>query len=253
VDLNYFAVGHSMGNLGSIGLTAKILSIGDIVRTTEDAPDGTGDVFSPTFSTLGLTYARRMTDRVNFGGTVYYIAERILQETAAGVAFDFGFQFETGLHGLGLGLAMKNVGPTFEFSGSDLELNVHRPGDDPNARPRTVTATTAPFELPTYLQFGTSLPLVGEGIQRANLYTAYQNNSFQRDEYRAGLEWMYRDQFGARVGWAGTGNEDDVFGVTYGIGVKVPLGSNSLFVDYAGQTVSDFFDEVQNVSLRFTF
>ena len=100
INLNYFALAHSFGNLGFVGLSAKVLSIGDIPRTTETAPDGTGEIFSPTFATLGATYSRRMTDRVNFGGTVYYLSEKILQETATGVAFDFGFQYDAGYRGL---------------------------------------------------------------------------------------------------------------------------------------------------------
>jgi hypothetical protein len=62
MNLNYFGVATTLGDWGMLGVSVKVLSIGDIVQTTETAPDGNGNTFSPTYSTLGLTYAKRMTD-----------------------------------------------------------------------------------------------------------------------------------------------------------------------------------------------
>ena len=253
IDLNYFGVAQSFGDWGSLGFSAKVLSVGEMLRTTEDSPDGTGETFNPTFSTLGLTYSRRMTDRVNFGGTVYYVAERVLQETAAGVAFDFGFQYETGFGGSSIGLAMKNVGGSLEFTGSDFEVNLIRPGDDPTATPRTLSNSSAGFELPAYFQIGASYPLLRQGANQAAAYAVYQNNSFMRDEYRGGLEWLYRKDFALRMGFSGSGSNNDIFGLAYGLGFGLPFGTTRLHVDYAGQTVSDFFDDVQHVTLTFQF
>ena len=98
MKLNYIAVTQAVGN-GCIGVSAKVLSIGEMTYTTETAPDGTGETFSPTYSTLGLSYARRMTDRVDFGLSVLYDAEHVLQERADGVSFGFGFIYDTNFHG----------------------------------------------------------------------------------------------------------------------------------------------------------
>lgn len=253
INLNYFGLTHSFGNWGFLGVSAKVLSIGDITRTTEAAPDGTGEIFSPTFATMGLTYSRRMTDRVNFGGTAYYLSEKVLQETATGVAFDFGFQYDAGYRGLTLGLTLKNLGPSMAFSGADFEQNIFRPEDDPTAARRTVTNSTAAFELPTFIQFGVGYPLVTQGLNRATAYAAFQNNSFARDEFRGGLEWTYRNDYALRVGYGASGKENDLFGLTYGLGIRVPFGANHLIVDYAGQPVSDFFGDIHHVSLRATF
>src|SRR3989442_1359908 len=103
---------------------------------TSAAPDGTGETISPPFSTLGLTYARKMTDRVNFGATVTYDAERVLQETAAGVSFGFGFQYDTDYRGVRLGMAMNNFGSNMQYGGSDLEHLQQLPGYNPFVAPR---------------------------------------------------------------------------------------------------------------------
>src|SRR5438093_7067107 len=105
MNLNYVAIAQKVGELGSLGFSAKVLDVGDIIRTTETAPDGTGDVFSPTFATIGLSYAKTLTDRVNFGGTLNYVSESVLQTNSNGVSFDFGFQYDTGYHGMRLGAA----------------------------------------------------------------------------------------------------------------------------------------------------
>jgi len=252
MNVNYFGLAQSLGDLGSLGVSVKVLSVGDIAFTSESAPDGNGETFSPTFSTLGLTYGKRMTDRVNFGGTVYYVAEKILQETAAGVAFDFGFQYDTGYHAMKIGMAMKNFGPNLEYRGSDFDTNLRPPDSDPQSGNRTFSSGSAEFELPSNFQFGASVPIT-QGVNNLTAYGIYLNNSFAQDEGRFGLEYGWRKDAALRIGYKASGNSDDLFGLSYGLGVRVPLGGSSLWVDYAGQTVSDFFDDVQHVSLALTF
>ncbi len=252
MSVNFVGVTQRLGGLGTVGVSAKVFSVGEIPFTTESAPDGTGETFSPTFATMGLSYGRKMTDRVNFGGTVYYISERILQETAAGVAFDFGFQYDTGYQGLTMGMTMKNFGPNLEYSGADFERNIVLPGDDPQSGARTVSSGSAKFELPSYFQLGLSYPVM-RGTNSLTVHTLYQNNSYAVDDGRVGAEWMYRKDAALRVGYKFSSNSDDLFGLTYGAGLRVPLGSANVWVDYAGQTVSDFFDDVQHVAVSLVF
>src|SRR5262245_19394628 len=139
MDLNYIAVAQQMGTVGRIGLSVKVLSIGDIIRTTEDAPDGTGDVIRPTFTTLGLSFARALTDRVNFGGGIKLISEKVMSTGATNVSFDFGFQYDTGVRGIRLGAAMQNFGASQPFAGEDFDRNLLLPEDDPQSANRTVS------------------------------------------------------------------------------------------------------------------
>jgi hypothetical protein len=115
-----------------------------------------------------------------------------------------------------------------------------------------VQSQSAVFELPSQFQFGMSYPMV-RGTNGLNFHGLYQNNSFGSDEGRLAAEYTYRKDAAVRVGYKLTSNNDDLFGLTYGLGLRVPLGGNAMWVDYAGQTVSDFFDDVQHVSLTITF
>jgi hypothetical protein len=253
MKVNYFAVSQQMGSIGRLGLSVKVLSVGEIPFTSESAPDGTGEIFSPTFSTLGITYARQMSDRVNFGGTISYISERVLQETAAGMAFDFGFQYNTDFHGMRMGMAMKNFGPNAEFGGSDFERLQLVSGDNPQASGRSLSLSSASFELPSSFQFGLSYPVARGPQGSLMLHGLYLNNSFAVDEGRVGAEYLYKNDLALRAGYKITSNTDDLFGFSYGLGVRASLGGTNLWVDYAGQVVSDFFDDVQHISLKFVF
>jgi len=250
--VNYVAVAQQMGGWGKIGFSAKVLSVGDIIRTTETSPDGTGDIFRPTFTTLGLTYAKAITDRVNFGGTVHLISETVLQTGSTGMSFDFGFQYDTGVRGIRLGAAMQNFGPAQLFGGNDLERNVLFPEDDPQSANRTVTLTTAQAELPALFTGSASWPLV-QGVNEFTVHGVYQSNSFDVDEFRFGAEYGWRKEVALRLGYKATSSSDELFGLTYGLGVQVPVGGSKVQLDYAGQTVCDFFNDVQHVGLTFRF
>jgi hypothetical protein len=252
MDLNYVAVAQTMGAFGRVGLSVKALSIGDIIRTTEIAPDGTGDVFQPTFTTLGFSYAKSITDRVNFGGSVKVISEKVLQTASTDLAFDFGFQYDTGVRGIRLGAAMQNFGNAQHFGGEDLDRSSQFPEDDPEAAPRTVSLTTSEAELPSLFTGSVSYPVL-VGVSALSLHGVYQSNSFDVDEFRFGGEYVYRKQFALRLGYKYSSNDNEIFGLTYGLGVQIPLGSAKMDLDYAGQSVSDFFNDVQHVGLTFRF
>jgi hypothetical protein len=253
MDLDYVAVTQRMGRAGTLGLSVKALSIGDIERTSETAPDGTGEIFSPTFAVLGLSFGRELTDRVTFGGTVSYVSEHILQENARALAFDFGFQYDTDFRGLRFGLAMKNVGPSAQFTGTDFERLQQIGGDDPQAAKRALSSGSADFELPTWFQFGLSYPALRGPQGVLTVHGLYTSNSFMVDEGRIGAEYMYRKDYALRAGYKLTTDGSDLFGFTYGAGIRVAVGSSHLWLDYAGESVSEFFNDVQHLGLTFQF
>ena len=253
MDLNYVAVAQRMGKVGTLGISVKTLGIGDIERTTETAPDGTGEIFSPTFAVIGVSFAREITDRVVFGGTMTYLSERILQESARGIAFDFGFQYDTDYRGLRFGMAMKNVGPAAQYTGSDFERLQQIEGDDPTAANRALSSSSAAFELPTYFQFGLSYPALRGPQGTLTVHGLYTSNSFTVDEGRVGGEYVYRKDYALRAGYKLSTDGNDLFGFTYGAGIRVGMGASHLWLDYAGESVSQYFDDVQHLALTFQF
>jgi hypothetical protein len=258
--VNYGAVSTRLGSAGNIAFTAKVLNIGDIVVTTEDAPEGTGEILNPTYSVFGVSYGRRMTDRVALGVTASYISERIAQTSATGLAADFGVQYDTGWRGVRFGFAMKNIGPNMHFSGPNFEQRITLPGDDPSAQPHVVQLESTEFELPSYLQFGVSYDVGGGEKQHATIYGTFQGNNFSTDEYRLGAEYLLGEHIALRGGYVGQlalssadRQADYLYNFSYGAGLNFKLGDRPLSFDWAGMHVGQFFNDNQQVALRIAF
>jgi len=258
--VNYGAVSTKVGSAGNVALSFKVLNVGDITVTTEDAPEGTGEILNPTFSVFGLSYGRRMTDRVLIGLTGSYVSEKIAQTTATGFAADFGVQYDTGWRGLRFGFAMKNVGPNMHFSGPNFEERFTLPGDDPSAQPHVVQLEATDFELPSFLQIGVSYDLGIAEKQHATIYGTFQGNNAATDEYRVGAEYLLGEHIALRGGYVGQlalkeadRQQDYLYSFNYGAGLNFKLGERPLSFDWAGTHMGQFFDDNQQVSLKIAF
>ena len=259
-NVNYGAVSMPLGSQGVLAVSLKVLNIGDITVTTEDSPEGTGEILSPNFSVFGLSYGRRMTDRVLLGATGMFVNERVADLTAQGFAIDLGVQYDTGWRGLRFGFAMKNVGPNMDFSGANLEQRLVLPTDDPTAQPHVVQLQSASFEIPSYLQIGMAYDLPMAEKTSATLYGTFQGNNYSTDEYRLGAEFHIGEHLALRGGFQGQvpfkeadRQTDYLYNFAYGAGFNFKLGDRPFSLDWAGTHVGQFFDDTQQVSLRVEF
>lgn len=246
IDINYVAGAYKLGSLGNIGLSLKSLGFGDIDVTTADAPDGTGETFSPIYITLGVSFARAMTDRILFGVTTKVIYEKIVNETATGLAFDFGLQYTVGVTGMKFGVTLKNFGPSMRFDGNDLE-NYYQPPGTPSGslnEPRRIYL--ADFELPTSLSLALSYDLNLGRTSAVTFNGTFQNNSFSPDDYVVGLEYNFKKLVYLRGAYnfdqdffeTKESREDRLFGPSFGAGVKYNFGGLNVAFDYAFRLVS---------------
>ncbi len=272
MKLNYAGVATNVGALGVLGMSVKVLSIGDIIVTTEQAPDGTGEILTPTFAVLGASWARKFTDRVNFGGSLSYVTESVADNNANGLAFDFGVQYITDWHGFRMGMVIKNFGTSMQYDGPGFEISVLDPNQDPNAGVHKVSYEASKFEMPSYLQLSANYNIVQSSKGRLTALAAFQNNNFSGDNLRGGLEWTYRDLFALRGSYFGsfdgtidqvTGDEtykfksgDDLYsGWAFGAGINTRVGEASkLGVDFAYRPIKDsLFDDTYELGVHLRF
>ncbi len=252
MNVNFAAVTTRIGDFGTVGISAKVLTMDDILVTSEDMPEGTGEFFAPTFSVLGLTYSRRLTDRVAFGVSTLYINESILRESATGLALDFGFTYDPGWRGLKFAAVIKNWGPEMRFDGADFDQNVQIPGSDPNSPLKTVKTTSASFELPSSVQFGMAYELVNQNRNAVVLNSTYQSNNFNNDEMRFGAEYGYNDALFIRGGYTSSDQDEYIEGLTLGFGLALNLGETRMIVDYSWAK-TDYFDDKQYYTFKIQF
>jgi hypothetical protein len=254
MDKNYIAA-VTKTRFGTIGVSVDVLSIGDIEETTEEQPEGTGRIFSPNFSVVGLSYSRFLTDAVSVGGTAKYISERILEESASGLAFDIGVQYRPGWRSLRFGFLLKNFGPDMKFDGDDFE-SFHQTGDNPQSSPRALGTESSPFELPSVFQLGVAYTFHETGQNRVDGFGNFVSQNFEADQWQFGAEYNYGETFALRAGFLATDDEDFLYAnsFSFGAGVGIPLSADTnLKIDYALRTVDSYFEDNQILSLKFIF
>lgn len=257
INLNYAAVQGKFEGIGVLGLSLKSLDFGDIDVTTSDATDGTGETFSPSYVTIGLSFSRAMTDRIYFGTTVKMVSEKIMHMQASGVAFDFGVQYKSDI-GLQLGVALRNLGTSMKFAGTDVERQVYLPGAvaDQIARPEALAIPLQSFEIPTTMDIGVSYvinPLEGHDV---TVMGNFRNNHFGMDGYGAGVEYTFSME-GLKLSLRGSASvahdveeekfrfmdDNAIFGPSFGGGIFFKMAENlNLNVDYAYQMTERFSD-----------
>lgn len=256
MGVTYGAVSVNMKDVGSFAFSIKSLSFGDIDVTTVDAPDGTGQKYTPVYLTAGLTYSRALSDRISVGVTGNLVMETISQVSATGVAFNAGVMYENlgDINGLSIGVTLKNVGPQMKFSGSGLYQQatvntLNRPAE-------FYLVDAASFELPALLEFGLAYRPVINEMNSLLISTSFQNNEFQGDKYLFGAEYMFNNLIALRGGYAYTPNSqetDNIYGLTAGVGINYAMGGSDLRVDYAYRQVKNYFSANHVVTLQLGF
>jgi hypothetical protein len=256
MDLNYFAVTHAIEDFGSIGGFVKVLSVGEIVKTTTTAStiDGTGEIFEPTMTVLGVSYSRILTDRVTFGITAKFISESIDRASANGMAFDFGVNYDTKWSGLRLGFVLKNIGPNMKFTGSGFEYQVNAPGQNDVVSPdKTFAAQSSEFELPSWYTISGVMDVYSATKNRVSLYGTFESNNFSRDMYRFGVEYGFDNAYFLRAGYTEDDRQTDyLYGFTFGAGVMVKFGETDVTFEYSW-TETEFFDNNQYFTGKINF
>lgn len=256
MNLEYVGITTNLEGFGTLGASVKVLSIGDILRTTWDDQQGvSGETFNPTFSVLGLTYARQFTDRVSFGTTVYFVNERVEQVSARGVAFDFGFTYQPNWRGLKFGVVAKHIGPQMQFTGSGFDIKTIPDTNDPNSSAKTVRTESEGFDLPSSIQFGVAWNALQNNEKNdLELSGTFQSNNFSQDEFKGGAEYGFNDTFFLRGGFVGSSQDEFTYGGSFGAGLKFHWGGSHVSLDYSWQQVDvTGFDDNQYFTVKFAF
>ena len=158
INISYFAIGTSLGDIGSIGLDLKTFDFGDIPVTTETFPDGTGETYSPSYLTMGFTYSKVLTDRISIGTNLKIISENIQNTNATGFALDAGVQYRFS-EALMIGAAVKNIGSDMNYSGQDLASRTVIPGSIPGSSTGSYEVITEGFQIPSFFQLSMTYAL----------------------------------------------------------------------------------------------
>ncbi len=255
INFDFAGIAVNLGGLGSFGLFANFMTMGEMDVTTELYPEGTGQRFNAGSYAMGASYARALTDRFALGVNVKYVHEYILNSASNGVCIDIGTVFTTQFRGLRLGASISNFGTKMRMSGRDLlvqhDIDPLREGN--NDRINANLGTDA-YDLPLNLRVGMSYNVLQDLKQHA-LWVAVDavHPSDNVEAVNIGGEYAFQDMFFLRGGYASLFAEDAEQGMTLGGGLKYGFGGRmALKMDYAYEAFGRF-DYVQKFTLGMAF
>ena len=259
-DINYFAgaIAWNFEDYGVFGVSAVVMDYGNFIGTRLNPITGgydlTGD-FSPTAFAIGLTYARTMTDRFGFGGTVKWarvdfgaavstqvtdtdaqgnpiaVDERDISHSLDIPVFDVGVMYYTHIKGIRFGATFRNFSQEREFIADE-------------------------FSLPLELKFGLIVDLIDlmslHGLGANHTASAMSDFQHSRDfssRMHYGVEYWYRGALALRGGYKANYDEEDI---TFGVGLRGELSTYSVNLDYA---YNDFglFNNVHKFTIGLDF
>jgi len=255
MNFDYAGIVVAIPTVGSFGVNATFLSMGDMERTTEYYPEGTGQKFDAGSYALGLSFARSLTDRFSIGVNVKYINEYILNSSASGMAIDLGTMFVTPLNGLRIGANISNFGTKMQMNGRDI-LVQHDidPLHEGNNEKINADLSTDQFDLPLHLRVGVSYDFL-QNVDKNQLWISvdatHPNDNVET--VNIGGEYVFMNMVSIRAGYNSLFNEDSEKGLAFGAGLNYRLmGSVQAKVDYAYETFGRF-DNVQKISVAIGF
>jgi hypothetical protein len=263
MDVQFFGVAASIGQLGTFGLNGRTIDVGDIEVTDIYNPDGTGEIISPSYFTVGLTYARRLSDRTGMGLSFNYISEGFGRVNATGFTIDAGVQYENFLdvENLDVGVALRNFGNPMTYDGSGLWVNAEASGSSRQTTWYKVEA--GGFDMPFIMDISGAYSIAG-----INVGLTYEVNHFSQDKVKLMAEYGFQDIAAVRVGYlmdaeAAKDDKDtpdvdeselieNIFaGPSFGASLNLSsLIGVDISIDYA-MFITEYFDNNQVIAIRF--
>ena len=253
-SFDFVAIVFPVGNRGIFGASITSLSTDDMEVRTVLLPEGTGERFSTSDISAGLSYALDLTDRFSIGVTAKYISQKIWHMSASGFAMDIGTLFKTNFNGMTIGMSISNFGTSMRLQGNDIFVNYDEAPNFGGSNDRIPAfKQTENYSLPLLLRVGLAMDIVNT---ESNVVTVALNAAHPNDNTESvsmGVEYAIGDVVALRVGYKNSFLRDSEEGITAGVGTKLVLAGGIAFtVDYAYQ---DFgrFNNTQMFSLALEF
>jgi len=255
-NFDYAALVIPLGEVGNLGFSFTSFTMADEMVRTVDLPEGTGEFYSAGDIAVGLSYARKLTDRFSIGFTAKYIQETIWHESASAIALDAGTIFRTDLfNGLTIGASISNFGTQMKLNGSDIRtfarVNPTLLGSNDQV-PFDIELDS--WDLPFLFQIGVSTNIIKDEDYRllVSVDALHPNNN--NESMNIGGQFSFREFVFVRAGFRNLFLADREGGLTLGVGVNSKLLFTDDFVsfDYAYRNFGRL-DNVHTLSVDIKF
>ncbi|MBM3912186.1 MAG: PorV/PorQ family protein [Sphingomonadales bacterium] len=216
------ALARRMGSGDVMAFGLRHLQTGAMPVTTEFQPMGTGQTFNATNTSMGMAYARPLTDRFALGLSLNWIYEQMPDWRVHNATVDMGFRYDIGWREMRLAVGINHFGMNVTPQGRLLRPSLSR------------TDTLGTFESlapPTVLRLGLSGLVYREGEHKIDGVVQLNHPTDQAESLGAAMEYSYRDLMFVRGGYEhqpGVGQWP-----SWGLGWSLPRSFGNLRLDYA--------------------
>jgi hypothetical protein len=245
ISFNYAGVVVPAGDVGLVGVNFTSLSMGEMERTTEDRPEGTGQTFSAGSFAVGVSYAKELSEWFSIGGNAKYIHESIWNSSATGFALDVGTLFTTPFPGLKFGVAITNFGTKMRMSGDDLLVQQDISQNHGNNSSINANIATDDFDLPLNLRIGFAYQPVSNEDNEITFCVDASHPNDNSESINLGGEFTGFERILAlRAGYKSLFEKDSEDQLTIGGGLRYEIESGLIAkIDYAFER----FGRLENV------
>ena len=255
INFDFAGVVLPLSQFGALGVSITSFTTDEMDVRTVIEPEGTGEKFSVNDLSLGLSYAKSLTDRFSIGFTVKYIQQNIWHMKASSFAIDIGTLFTTPFYGIRIGMCISNFGSKMRMEGKDTFVNYDIAPQQSGSNDRIPAyLQTDEFALPLLFRVGLAMDVLKSEDNLLTLAVDAAHPSNNTEYVNLGMEYVFKNLVALRVGYKNLFLLDNEEGFTAGAGLKLNkmISNVSLMIDYSYQ---DFgrLSNAQRFSLGLAF
>ncbi|HXY69003.1 MAG TPA: PorV/PorQ family protein [Gemmatimonadales bacterium] len=180
------AIGVSVANFGFSGQP---------VYTVEDPNNTSGEVYSVSETSVGLTYSQQFSDRFSAGLTAKLINDELGRTSGSAIAVDFGTSFHATIGGrpMRASFVVQNLGTNITQTGTALQVNVNRVPpvgqQDVPQEPATAQLTAKAWSLPVMFRVGLAYDLFQTSAGRLSVLGEFNQPNNNLPGFNLGGEY----------------------------------------------------------------
>ena len=208
---------------GVIGVSFVNFSLPDMIETTTQQPDGTGNMVNSGDLAVGVVYAYQLTDKLSAAASLRFVQSALGPETLSAISVNVSSLMYTGFRSLRIGMNMKNLGGEQEI-------------------------VSEKSEMPLVFHTGIAMEVFGNLGDPVSLTGSFEGAFFTDREQRWNLggELWIQNLVALRAGYK---FKYDAETWSVGGGLKGTFGGRSIALDVSYSNFGDLFDAPLRLNL----
>ncbi len=217
------SIAYNTGRWGVLGASFVNFSLPEMIETTTQQPDGTGNMVDSGDLAVGVVYAYQLTDKLSAAASLRFVQSVLGPETLSAISVNVSTLMYTGFQSLRIGMNMKNLGGEQEI-------------------------VSEKSEMPLVFHTGVAMEVYGNLGDPVSLTSSFEGAFFTDREQRWNLggELWIQNLLALRAGYK---FRYDAESWSVGAGLKGKFGGRHIALDVSYSAFGDLFDAPLRLNL----